>query len=87
MVGAGFSSPEVNIGWADAQGFQYELWTDADETLATHYDALMKNEKWPNRHAYLLDETGQAIIFYEGAVSVGADPHRVLADAEDLFGP
>ena len=33
-----------------------------------------------------LDPDGAALLFHEGAVSVGADPGRVLEDCRLLFG-
>ncbi len=40
----------------------------------------------PLRHAYLLDADGSAVLFYEGAVSLGPSAADVLADCELLYG-
>ncbi len=72
----------MNRSWADSLGYAYELWSDLDRVLASHYGVLVTDDELPMRHAYLLDEAGQAVLFYEGAVSLGADPGRVLEDAE-----
>ncbi len=86
IVGAGFAEPDVNRGWADALAYEYELWTDTEQVLAAHYDVLDPAEELPLRHAYILEPDGAAVLFHEGAVSVGADPGRVLEDCRLLFG-
>lgn len=53
--------------------------------MLEHYGALLFGEPLPYRHAYILDSDGNAIVFHEGAVSVGADPGAVLEDCEFLF--
>jgi peroxiredoxin len=82
IVGAGFGTPESNAGWAASLDYLYELWSDEERVLANHYGVLSFADDQPLRHAYLLDEEGRAVLFYEGAVSLGADPHDVLEDAE-----
>ena len=52
--------------------------------LLEHYDALPPGEPLPIRHAYILDPSGAAIVMHEGAVSIGADPMRVLEDCQWL---
>ena len=40
IVGVGFDEPAVNQGWAEEEGFLFELWTDGPERpLAVHYGA------------------------------------------------
>lgn len=75
----------MNRAWADNLGYQYELWSDADTVLLSHYNALPSTESQPLRHAYILDEQGRARIHHAGAVSLGADPQRVLEDCEALL--
>jgi len=86
IVAAGFASPEETTAWADRLGYSYEIWTDADQVLATHYDVMVDWEEVPLRHAYILDGEGRAVLFHQGAVSVGADPNQVYQDCKALFG-
>lgn len=77
----------MNREWADSLGYLYELWSDTDTVLLTHYDALPSTESLPMRHAYILDADGFARIRHLGAVSLGADPQQVLEDCRSLFEP
>ena len=85
-MGIGLSDVPTNASWAASLGYEYEVWAD-DGTLTNHYDVMTDFDDAPLRHAYLLDETGTAVLFYEGAVSVGADPQAVLQDARELLTP
>jgi peroxiredoxin len=75
----------VNRAWADSLGYLYELWSDTDTVLLTHYDALPSTKSLPLRHAYILDADGFARIRHLGAVSVGANPQQVLEDCQTLL--
>ena len=80
------SDVPTNASWAASLNYAYEVWTD-DGTLTNHYGVMTEFDDAPLRHAYLLDETGTAVLFYEGAVSIGADPNAVLEDAQELLRP
>lgn len=84
IVAVGFSSPQVNADWAARQSYDFELWTDAEQVLAKHYNVLEDWDSDPMRHAYVLNETGQAVLFYQGGVSMGANPAHVLDDLKTL---
>lgn len=87
VVGVGWTDPAANAAWAGRMGYTYELWSDADRVLSTHYDAVAAwDESAPLRHAWILDGDGMAVVFHEGGVSMGADPAGVLADCATLFG-
>lgn len=75
----------MNRSWADNLGYEYELWSDADTVLLSHYEALPSTESQPLRHAYILDDQGRARIHHVGAVSLGADPQQVLEDCQTLL--
>lgn len=82
----GLATPEEATAWADSLGYTYEIWSDADRVLMEGYGALSKWDDSPLRHAFILDAEGRALVRHDGAVSLGADPHGVLADCETLFG-
>lgn len=86
IVGASFDPPEENQAWAVEQGYQYELWTDQDKTLALHYGAASSaGAVVPTRITRLLGEDGAVLLEY--AVSnTGAHPAEVLEDCQALFG-
>lgn len=81
IVGIGFADPATNTAWAAAQGYGFELWTDDERSLVTAYDAVADwDPDAPLRHAYLLDDQGRAVLFFEGAVSLGPAAADVLQD-------
>jgi hypothetical protein len=82
----GLSEVEANLAWAEALAYEYEVWSEPDGVLVQHYDAWSEFDDAPMRHAFLHDAEGKAIMRYEGAVSVGASPVEILADARLLFG-
>lgn len=87
MVGVGFTDPAANAAWGDTMGYTYPLWSDTDRVLATAYDAVSPfDDDAPLRHAYILDADGNAVVWHEGGVSIGADPAGVLGDCASLFG-
>ena len=86
IVGVGLSSVATNASWAAGLEYEYEVWSDPTGLLIDHYGARSEFEDAPLRHAFILDATGSAILFYEGGVSLGADPELVLSDSERLYG-
>ncbi len=81
----GLSSPETNAAWGAGLDYTYEIWSDTDGVLSTHYGVLTEWDEAPLRHAYILDAEGRAVVFHEGGVSLGAFPDQVLADCRELF--
>lgn len=82
-----FAGPVVNTAWILDQGFQYEVWTDEDRTLALHYGAVAKvTDIIPDRVTKILDGNGDLVVEYP-AVAVGTHPGEVLEDCQTLFGP
>ncbi len=70
-----------------AEGFQYELWTDDNRTLATYYGATSSLfAAAPLRVSRLIGSDGYVILEYP-FVSTGTHPQEVLDDCELLFGP
>ncbi len=78
-------NPTITASWAANLGYEYEVWSDPDGILLEHYGAFQFGEPLPYRHAYILDADGNAVVFHEGAVSMGADPDAVLEDCAFLF--
>ena len=85
IVAVGFSDPQTNAAWASGLGYGYEIWSDDQRVLAEHYQVLTEWDEDPLRHAYVLDEQGQAVLFHAGGVSLGAFPDQVLSDCRELF--
>ena len=82
-----FDAPQKNQAWAEDEGFAFELWTDADRTLALTYDAATRaDQAFAERVTKVLDADGDLVLEYE-KVKVGTHPGQVLADCEKLFGP
>jgi peroxiredoxin len=78
-----FDTPENNATFAATEGFQYELWSDDDRTLADYYGA---NAGFAAaRVTKLLDEDGDLILHYVDAIDVGTHPEDVLADCQQIF--
>ncbi|HCH62654.1 MAG: hypothetical protein CL927_12525 [Deltaproteobacteria bacterium] len=86
IVAVGPTSVDNNAAWAESLDYQYLIWSDADAVLAAAYGTESDHDQGNLRHAFLLDASGQAFLWYEGAVSLGADPRQVLSDCEALFG-
>ena len=86
IVGVSFNSTSDNSAWANSEGFQFELWTDDDRTLAVYYGAAASVSAWfPNRLTRILDSNGNMILEYN-SVDVSTNPYDVLNDCEILFG-
>ena len=87
IVGASFDPPAENQAWAQAQGYQYELWSDEGRELALYYGAATSpTQSAASRVTKLLDASGTLILEYSG-ISVGAHPAEVLQDCQKLFSP
>ncbi len=85
IVGVGPTSVEDNAAWSTSLDYRYQIWSDPEGVLAAAYDTESEFDEGSLRHAFVLDSTGHAILRYEGAVSVGADPSQVLADCRRMF--
>lgn len=86
IVGVSFDDPDRNANWAADEGFQFELWTDDDRTLAVAYGAASSSSaRFANRITVVLDADGNQLLEYEVS-SVGTHPAAVLEDCELLFG-
>jgi peroxiredoxin len=88
IVGVSFDSPAVNQGWAEDEGFGFELWTDGPErTLALTYGAARSaSAAVPIRRTVLLGADGELLLEYT-VTNLGTHPAQVLEDCEALFGP
>ena len=85
-MGVSFDAPDRNANWAADEGFQFELWTDDDRTLAVAYGAAASSSaRFANRITVVLDSDGNQLLEYEVS-SVGTHPAAVLEDCELLFG-
>ena len=83
----GWNSPSDNQSWAEDEGYEYEIWSDEDKTLALYYGAAESESDWfPSRVTKLLDADGTLILEYVSNVSVGTHPAKVLADCQAIFG-
>jgi len=87
VVGVSFDTPESNASWAANEGFQFELWTDVDKTLAITYGAATSTDAtFPMRTTRLLDSDGAVLLEYVQVDDINAHPSQVLADCQALFG-
>ena len=85
IVGIGFQEPNVNLAWAEEEGFQYEIWTDTNRDLSLHYGAITSTSSFfPNRVTRLLDTDGSLLLEYND-VDFGTNPRLVLEDCKLLF--
>jgi peroxiredoxin len=73
--------------WAAEEGFQYEVWTDDDATLALYYGAVSSaSASYPARVTMLLDGDGDLILEYTEDVVFGTHPEEVYQDCVSIFG-
>ena len=85
IIGVGFDSPDNNALWVEDQGYQYEVWSDTNRTLALYYGAATSTEQsYPSRITRLLDTDGSVILEYNDA-SFLSNPDNVLEDCLLLF--
>ncbi len=78
-----FDTPSSNAAFAQNQGFQYELWSDTQKTLAKYYGA---NGVMPQRVTRLLDAEGTLIVSYAVGGGINNHPQSVLEDCQAIFG-
>ncbi len=87
IIGVSFDTPTKNQDWAIDEGFQFDLWSDTDRTLALYYGAATSaTQGSASRVTKLLDANGALILEYRVS-SLGTHPSDVLADCQALFGP
>ena len=85
IIGVGFGEPSANQAWIDDQGYQYEIWSDTNRTLAVHYGAADSvDQSYPSRVTKLIDTDGTLILEYNDA-SFLSNPQDVLDDCNILF--
>ena len=86
IIGVSFDQPTKNEAWAIDEGFQFDLWSDLDRTLALYYGAATSaSQGSASRVTRILDANGDVVLEYKVS-SVGTHPSEVLADCELLFG-
>ncbi len=86
IVGVSYNDPEKNKTWAESQAFPFELWSDSQRVLASHYGAARRLLPFPARATVVLDAAGQLVLEYKSGVEVGTHPQDVLEDCQALFG-
>jgi len=86
IIGVGFDSPEEIAEWVEEEGFQYEMWTDTEKTLALTYGSAESSAtSMPERMTFLLDEEGSLLLEYRENINFGTHPAEVLADCQQLW--
>jgi peroxiredoxin len=86
VVGVSFDPPADNAAFKENKGYTFELWTDADKTLALALGAAANADQGhASRRTVLLDPTGQVVLTYDVGLGLGAHPGDVLDDARALF--
>ena len=81
----GFGSTDSIANWVADEGYQYEMWSDTNKTLAIAYGAADDSSAWfPDRITVLLDADGQLLLEYLN-VSTGTHPGEVYEDCVQLF--
>lgn len=87
ILGASFDPPGESRAFAEDQGFNYRLLSDADRTVAAAYEVLRppgdQYEDFPLRISYLIDPSGLIRHSYVVA-DVRGHAAEVLADLADL---
>ncbi len=82
-----FDAPATNAAWAVQEGFNFELWTDTDKTLALTYGAASTHSQpYADRITVILDASGNLVLNYLSDINVGTHPDEVYADCVKLFG-
>ena len=85
IVGVGFGDVDTIADWVEDEGFQYEMWSDTEKTLAMAYGAADSKSAWlPDRITVLLDADGNLLLEYLN-VSTGTHPNEVFEDCLQLF--
>ncbi len=86
-MGVSFDTPSANADFAAAEGFEYELWSDTDRTLALTYGAASsESQAYADRITVVLDENGDLLLEYLEDINVGTHPILVYDDCVKLFG-
>lgn len=74
--------------WAAEEGFQYEVWTDDDKTLALYYGAASSDSTtYLDRVTMVLDGDGDLILEYTEDIVFGTHPTEVYEDCLSIFEP
>ena len=82
-----FDNPSKNQSWAEDQGYEFELWSDDDKTLAITYGAAANDSAYyADRITVVLNEEGNLILEYLENISVGTHPAEVLDDLQKVYG-
>jgi peroxiredoxin len=82
-----FNDPSANQSWVDEQGYQYEVWTDTNKTLAVHFGAASSASAFvPSRVTVILNAQGEVEAVYDPVSNIGDHPGQVLEDCRTLFG-
>ncbi len=82
-----FDDPDENADWREEEGFEYELWSDADRVLALAYGAASSSSQTiASRITVILDADGVLVLEYLSDINLGTHPIEVLEDCEILFG-
>lgn len=86
IVGVGYDAPATTAAWVDSEGFEFEVWTDDDRTLAVAYGAAATPEQFvPLRKTVVVGVDGQQLLEY-AVTDFGTHPAQVLDDCRLLFG-
>mgnify|MGYP001247670277 CR=1 FL=1 len=88
IVGVGFQGPSKTAPWVEQEGFQYEIWTDSNKTLAETYDSeFSSGQGFANRVTVVLDANGTVLLEYPSSMTsnIGAHPQQVLEDCQKVF--
>lgn len=85
IVAVSFGTPAQNTSWIDDQKYRFEVWQDADKTLAVHFGAAQASSMVPKRITKVLDAQGNLVLEYVDGVDVGTHPADVLDDCKALF--
>lgn len=67
------------------QRFGFEVWSDSDKVLSSHYGAGSARP-FPARVTVVLDAKGDTVLEYR-QVDVGTHPQQVLDDLRALLSP
>ena len=87
MLGASFDTPEENLAFAEAQGFEYPLLCDVDRSVGALYEVVRPSghryAEFPERISYLIDRDGVIRRAYE-VTDVAGHAAAVLHDIGEL---
>ena len=87
ILGASFDTPAENLAFAEAQGFEFPLLSDADRKVGAAYHVVRQADHqyalFARRHSFLIDPEGVLRRVYE-VTHVEAHATEVLADLAGL---